>query len=170
MPSHVICLRQHVPARVWALAHAAPRAAALPHSYCCLSSRLLQSAFQAASAQERECCLLVLSLVSSTLPCIRQPRLRQGGGGRRPGSTGHVGGEALVPRGALTWCLSKVAAACAARWARPLVRWARTRPPLCRLKTSSQKFLKDEFIINVKVLYLLKSKVQTNTSWWLGRC
>ena len=25
---------------------------------------------------ERVCCLLVLSLVSSTLPCIRQPRLR----------------------------------------------------------------------------------------------
>jgi hypothetical protein len=28
------------------------------------------------SERERECCLLVLSLVSSTLPCIRQPRLR----------------------------------------------------------------------------------------------
>jgi len=28
------------------------------------------------AARERECCLLVLSLVSSTLPCIRQPRLR----------------------------------------------------------------------------------------------
>ena len=26
--------------------------------------------------RERECCLLVLSLVSSTLSCIRQPRLR----------------------------------------------------------------------------------------------
>jgi len=26
--------------------------------------------------QERECCLLVLNLVSSTLPCIRQPRPR----------------------------------------------------------------------------------------------
>jgi hypothetical protein len=25
---------------------------------------------------ERECCLLVLNLVSSTLPCIRQPRPR----------------------------------------------------------------------------------------------
>jgi len=26
--------------------------------------------------KERECCLLVLNLVSSTLPCIRQPRPR----------------------------------------------------------------------------------------------
>ena len=30
----------------------------------------------AVAVRERECCLLVLSLVSSTLPCIRQPRLR----------------------------------------------------------------------------------------------
>jgi hypothetical protein len=29
---------------------------------------------QANSLRERECCLLVLNLVSSTLPCIRQPR------------------------------------------------------------------------------------------------
>jgi len=28
------------------------------------------------SMLERECCLLVLNLVSSTLPCIRQPRPR----------------------------------------------------------------------------------------------
>jgi hypothetical protein len=29
-----------------------------------------------APAPERECCLLVLNLVSSTLPCIRRPRPR----------------------------------------------------------------------------------------------
>jgi hypothetical protein len=29
-----------------------------------------------AEQRERECCLLVLNLVSSTLPCIRQPRPR----------------------------------------------------------------------------------------------
>jgi len=28
------------------------------------------------STKDRECCLLVLNLVSSTLPCIRQPRPR----------------------------------------------------------------------------------------------
>jgi hypothetical protein len=30
----------------------------------------------AAGVRERECCLLVLNLVSSTLPCIRRPRPR----------------------------------------------------------------------------------------------
>ena len=33
-------------------------------------------AYEAYEAKERECCLLVLNLVSSTLSCIRQPRPR----------------------------------------------------------------------------------------------
>ena len=41
-----------------------------------LSTRTLRSASSAQgpyAERERECCLLVLNLVSSTLPCIRQP-------------------------------------------------------------------------------------------------
>ena len=43
---------------------------------CPASRRHCACVLRLKAARERECCLLVLNLVSSTLSCIRQPRLR----------------------------------------------------------------------------------------------
>ena len=68
---------------VWAVLTAngvcVSHAAAAAHGNCeqglliGLSSRMHSRSLR---TRERECCLLVLNLVSSTLPCIRQPRPR----------------------------------------------------------------------------------------------
>ena len=46
------------------------------HNRCWEYLRGANSTHVEAKRRERECCLLVLNLVSSTLPCIRQPRPR----------------------------------------------------------------------------------------------
>jgi len=47
-----------------------------PRVHQCVMSRLIHTGLGSSSLIERECCLLVLNLVSSTLSCIRQPRPR----------------------------------------------------------------------------------------------
>ena len=55
----------------------APRSIALQLTPPALATHTTEAChWRGCCCGERECCLLVLSLVSSTLPCIRQPRLR----------------------------------------------------------------------------------------------